>query len=217
MRARDDGAAVLRAAFEPSLQLLDRGRQDEDADEIVARLLAQLLGALPIDVEQDIAAGPQCLLHRLARRAVAMAEDFRPFQKLAGFHHGLEAGQVDEMIVAAVDLAADAAAASSPIPKARRAASAFSNMRESVVLPAPDGEDRTSIRPRRATRLLDFAARALMPYSTFCTCSRNCSTAALSSSPILVSSTSLALAQSVLASRLSSCARKSSRRPIAPP
>ena len=56
-----------------------------------------------------------------------------------------------------------------------------------------------------------------MPYSTFCTCSRNCSTAALSSRPILVSSTSLALAHSVLASRLSSWARKSSRRPTAPP
>ena len=54
-------------------------------------------------------------------------------------------------------------------------------------------------------------------YSRFCTCSRNCSTTLLSSRPILVSSTSFDLAQSVLASRLSSWARKSSRRPIEPP
>jgi hypothetical protein len=37
---------------------------DEDADEIVARLLAQLLRALPVDVEQHVAAGTQRLLHR---------------------------------------------------------------------------------------------------------------------------------------------------------
>ena len=37
--------------------------------------------------------------------------------------------------------------------------SAFSSLRESVVLPAPDGEDRTSIKPRRAT-VLCFAAPA---------------------------------------------------------
>ena len=41
-------------------------------------------------------------------------------------------------------------------------------------------------------------------HSTFCTCSRNCSICALSSSPCAVSLTSFALAQSVLASRDSS-------------
>ncbi len=90
-------------------------------------------------------------------------------------------------------------------------------MRDSVVLPAPDGDDSTSIRPRRAILFSSISNRARHRYSTFCTCSRNCSTAALSSSPILVSSTSFALAHSVLASRLSSWARKSSRRPIGPP
>ena len=66
-----------------------------------------------------------------------------------------------------------------------------SSMRDSVVLPAPDGDDSTSIRPRRAIALL--LPRARHRYSRFCTCSRNCSTTALSSSPMLVSSRSLAL------------------------
>ena len=73
---------------------------------VVARLFAQLLRALPIDIEQDVAAGLQRLLHRPPRRAVAMAENFGPFQKLARFHHGLEAMQIDEVIIAAIDLAA---------------------------------------------------------------------------------------------------------------
>src|SRR4051794_41098519 len=149
-------------------------------------------------------------------------------------------------------------------------------MRDSVVLPAPDGEDRTSINPRRTMDILRpggfgsgldltclptpfFLAEAfLLPvlarpvffwpalvagvlailrppkcparppsrceslfqigrYSRFCTCSRNCSTTVLSSSPILVSTTSFDLEQSVLASRLSSCDRKSSLRPTALP
>src|SRR5262245_45943120 len=135
-------------------------------------------------------------------------------------------------------------------------------MRESVVLPAPDGEDRTSINQRRAIETfgpggleavlllaLFLAAAFLLPvfvrpvffwpvagvlailtpskcpadrraarrYSRFCTCSRNCSTTVLSSSPMLVSVTSFDLEQSVLASRLSSCDRKSSLRPTALP
>src|SRR5262245_60654639 len=157
-------------------------------------------------------------------------------------------------------------------------------MRESVVLPAPDGEDRTSINPRRGIETFgagDFEAvfflapffvsgflvsallasallaSAFLPpvllrlvffwpafvagvfailtprsacpaplrfvlfgfwrYSRFCTCSRNCSTTVLSSSPILVSATSFDFEQSVLASRLSSCDRKSSLRPTALP
>ena len=132
----------------------------------------------------------------------------------AGFHHRLEAGQIDEMIIASVDLARPLRARRHRHRQLDVDGRLCSNMRDSVVLPAPEGEDRTSIRPRRATALRFRRAR-FMPYSTFCTCSRNCSTAAFSSSPILVSSTSLALAHSVLASRLSSCAKKSSRRPTA--
>ena len=59
-----------------------------------------------------------------------------------------------------------------------------------------------------------YAVAALAPiYSMFCTCSRIWSMTALSSSPARVVSPSLDLEHSVLASRLNSWARKSSRRP----
>src|SRR3546814_5673791 len=48
-----------------------------------ARRLAELLGALPVDVEQHVAAALQRLLHRPARRAVVVAEHHRVFQQLA--------------------------------------------------------------------------------------------------------------------------------------
>ena len=54
-------------------------------------------------------------------------------------------------------------------------------------------------------------------HARFCTCSRNWSMTAFSSMPIAVSRRSNALEQSVLASRLNSCARKSRRRPTASP
>ncbi len=106
MRARDNVLAVLGAAVQPPLQFPYARRQDEDTDEIVARLFAQLLRALPVDVEQDIAARLASLEHRQPRRAVAMAENFGPFQQVARFHHGGEAAGIDEVIIAAVDFAA---------------------------------------------------------------------------------------------------------------
>ena len=42
---------------------------------------------------------------RRARRAVAVAEDGSPFQKLVGLGHGFEFRIVDEEVIAAVDLA----------------------------------------------------------------------------------------------------------------
>ena len=85
--------------------------------------------------------------------------------------------------------------------------SSRTRLRVSVDLPAPDGDERINSSPRRLRHTV--TAR----YSTFCTCSRNCSTTALRSSPIRDSETSFALAQSVFASRPNSCARKSRRRP----
>ena len=77
---------ILGAPPQPSLQLGHRRRQDEHADHVGARL-AQLLGALPVDVEQDVAARGERLLDRRARRAVAMAVDLGVLQQLAGFDH----------------------------------------------------------------------------------------------------------------------------------
>ena len=103
----------------------------------------------------------------------------------------------------------------------RRPGSAASSRRASVVLPAPEGEDSTSSRPRRAMRGMAAAvglparsvARSRSAHSMFCTCSRIWSMTALSSRPARVVSGSLALEHSVLASRLNSWARKSRRRP----
>ena len=87
---------------------------------------------------------------------------------------------------------------------------AISSMRESVVCGATARTGTASDRTGRTNPLI--SPRRALPYSTL-GLSRNCSTTALSSKPDLVSSTSLALAQRVLASRLSSCARGSRRRP----
>ena len=160
---------------------------------------------------------PQRFGDRHARRAVAVAKNFGPFQQLALFHHRIEAGGIDEMIIAAVDFAAalrprgdrdrefDLRSALQQHPRQRGLARAGRRRQHEHQAAA------------RNFASISFRAARAMAYSTFCTCSRNCSTAALSSKPILVSSTSFALAHSVLASRLSSCARKSRRRPIAPP
>ena len=57
-------------------------------------------------------------------------------------------------------------------------------------------------------------ARPPCAYSRFCTCSRNWSTTAFSSSPMAVSDAAFDFEHSVFDSRLNSCARKSSLRPI---
>ena len=62
------------------------------------------------------------------------------------------------------------------------AGSLCSSRRDRVVLPAPDGEDSTSIRPRRL--ISSFA------HSTFWACSRNWSITALSARPVRVSAMS---------------------------
>jgi hypothetical protein len=51
----DDLLAVGAARAQPALELAHRGRQDEHPDDVGVDLL-QLLGALPVDVEQDVAA-----------------------------------------------------------------------------------------------------------------------------------------------------------------
>src|ERR1700722_844656 len=91
--------------LKPALQFLNGWRQDEHADKVVARLLPQLLSSLPINIKQNIAAGLQRFDHRTTRRSVTVAEYFRPFQQLAFFDHGIEAGAIDKMVIAAADLA----------------------------------------------------------------------------------------------------------------
>ena len=95
------GAASAQAPFEFG----QRWRQDENPDEILAHRRMKLLRALPVDVEQDVAAGLQRGLHRRLGRAVAIVEHRRPFDELAGLDQPVELGIVDEMIVDIVALA----------------------------------------------------------------------------------------------------------------
>ena len=62
--------------------------------------------ALPVDVEHHILADTKRLLHRRARRAVAMpAEHAGPFQQFAGRDHAVESRLIAEAIMHAVDFA----------------------------------------------------------------------------------------------------------------
>ena len=76
------------------------------------------LRALPVDVEQHVAPFGEHLLHRLARRAIAVAVHLGRFEQFARRLHPLEFAPVDEVIVDAVDFGRAPLAASSPTPKA---------------------------------------------------------------------------------------------------
>src|SRR3546814_10848279 len=85
-----------------ALQLSQRRRQDEDADDVAASLLIKLLRTLPIYVEQDILPIGQHVFDRRARGAVAVTEYMRPFQECAIPRHFPERLLIDEMIVDSV-------------------------------------------------------------------------------------------------------------------
>ena len=78
-------------------------------DEVVLHRLGKLLGALPVDIEENVAALGQRQFDRALGRAVEIAEHFRPFEQFAGIAHGGEALLRNEKIVLAVDLALRAA------------------------------------------------------------------------------------------------------------
>ena len=97
---------VAGAAAQTALQRGQRRRQDEHADHVAGQCRAQLAMALPVDVEHHVLAGTQRLLHRRARRAVAMpAEHAGPFQQFARRDHAVELRLVAEVIVHAVGFA----------------------------------------------------------------------------------------------------------------
>ena len=136
------------ASAQAPLELGHRRRQDENPHQILTHRRVELLGPLPVDVEQDIAASSQCILHRRLRGTVKIAEHRCPFDELARGDQSVELGPVDEMIIGAFGFAGAL--------RARRgdtdiviSRSASSSMREMVVLPAPDGEERTIRSPRR--------------------------------------------------------------------
>ena len=67
MRRADHGFGVLAARAHAPLELLDRGRQDEDADAVGVEP-AHLLRALPVDLEEQVVAALR------ARRAITCFE-----------------------------------------------------------------------------------------------------------------------------------------------
>ena len=86
----DRGSGVLRPPLEARAQFPHRGRQDENADDIVAQPFTHLLCALPVDVEQHVAPFGEHLFHRLQRRAIAVAVHLGRFEQFARRPHPLE-------------------------------------------------------------------------------------------------------------------------------
>src|SRR5438552_10352708 len=73
--AADDGVRILAAGAHAPLELLDRGRQDEDADALGIEP-AHLLRALPVDLQNQVVAALHRLEDHLSCRAVVVAVDF---------------------------------------------------------------------------------------------------------------------------------------------
>ena len=97
--AVDHLRGVRAAAFEPSAQLLDRGRHDEHRAGVVAEDALEVDAADHVDVEDDhMALGPDAL-HLRAQRAVAGSlVDLLPLHE-AVFGHGLHELPVREEVV----------------------------------------------------------------------------------------------------------------------
>src|SRR5690606_14413789 len=95
--------AILAAAGQSQAQALEGWRQDEDA-LVGLDAVAHLGGSLPVDLEDDVDAAIQLLLHPQPRRAVEIAEDLRRLQEVPVFPHRQEHLTTHKVIVAAVDL-----------------------------------------------------------------------------------------------------------------
>src|SRR5882762_11992844 len=163
--ALDDVLGILAAGAHAPLQLLDRGRQDEDADRAGIEL-AHLLGPLPVDFEDQVVAALQRIEDRLLRSAVAVAVHLGALEKLAAAAHGEERRVVDEVVVDPILLA-----------RAWRSRGVRDGELEAWVLPHQRVDQRRLARPRRRG---DHEQKPA--HSMFCACSRICSTRSLSSS-----------------------------------
>src|SRR5260370_7222569 len=99
--ALDDVLGILPAGAHAPLQLLDRRRQDEDADRAGIEL-AHLLGPLPVDFEDPVVAALQRIEDQLLRSAVAVAVHLGALEKLAPAAHAEERRVADETAPAPV-------------------------------------------------------------------------------------------------------------------
>src|SRR4051812_10772585 len=200
--AQDHGFGVLPARTHAPLELFHRRRQDEDADALRIER-AHLARALPIDLENDVGAALHRIENHFLRRAVTVAVDFGAFEEFAPRLHGEEAGVVHEVIFAAIDL-----------PRARWPRGVRNGQLQAGVVAQYGVDERALARPRRGGNDEEQAVRFLRSvHSMFCACSRICSVKSFSSSAHFEIAGLAAFAPSVLASRFSSCVRKSSRLP----
>jgi hypothetical protein len=98
---RDDFGCVLAAAAQAAVQLFPRRRQDEDQHGAREDAL-DLQRALEVDLQHDIVAIAQALLHRGARGAVVVAMNLGPLEEIAVVDHLAEGIGGDEPVLAAV-------------------------------------------------------------------------------------------------------------------
>src|SRR5882672_1500403 len=193
---------ILSAPPQALLELAEdrRRRKNEDAHRI-GEGLADLPGALPVDLEHDVEIPGARLLDPSLRRPVAVAVHFRRLQEIAALEHRVEGLAVDEMVFAAVLLAGTRG------PRRVR-----DREREPLVL----GE--RGFHQRGLARARGGGDDEQAPFhSMFWICSRICSISSLSSRLASDSSFETDFDPSVFASRFSSCIRKSRRLPTGPP
>ena len=103
---RDHLIAIGPSTAQSLGQRLPRGRQDEDAVTAFAaslRVAANLCGALPVDLEDDIVAFAKGSRQRFPARAVVMIEHPCMLEKAVFGDHGFETRHVNEMIIPAIN------------------------------------------------------------------------------------------------------------------
>src|SRR6266545_1659404 len=99
-----DRLRILGApAHQAPVQLVDAGRGEED-EQRVGHGLADLAGALQVDLQQGRQAPAEPLLDRGARGAVEVAGELGPFQQLLGVDEVPELRPVHEVVVLPVGL-----------------------------------------------------------------------------------------------------------------
>ncbi len=102
--AFDDLVAVLTPIGQALAQRLLSRRQNEDR-ACAGHQFANLLGALPVDLQNQVMTFVQRLLQTALRGPVHIAEDFSLFEKIAVLDHAHEFGAIDEVVVHAVHFA----------------------------------------------------------------------------------------------------------------
>ena len=85
------------------LELGHGRRQDEDRHDIDRHLFLQLLGALPVDVEQHVPAFTHRGFNRFARRTVVIPVHLRPFEQRVAVAQTFEFPLGNELVVHALD------------------------------------------------------------------------------------------------------------------